>query len=160
VSTIQVLPTILDLLVETKSLSPTAEQAARDLIANYEGASLLRIVPPEANESQGSSQQDWQFVVMNPGRAMVGVRSRQHKDWRLIVPVLANVVWRFTDLVSDPTEADAVVGFDYVDFLARVEQIHGLQAAQWAEEAAFVTRWWVEENNKKWEYGPYASQIP
>ncbi|KAK9781137.1 putative Alkaline-phosphatase-like protein [Seiridium cardinale] len=38
----QILPTILDLLVETKSLSTAEERAVHDLLHNYEGQSLLR----------------------------------------------------------------------------------------------------------------------
>jgi arylsulfatase A-like enzyme len=172
ISSIEILPTILDLLLETGSLSTGAGQAARDLIANYEGQSLIRklrhnVAPNEAEKGSdearpagdnGVSLGNWQFIVMNPGRAMVGVRDARQKSWRLVAPVIENVAWRFTDLDSDPTEASPVMGFEFSHFLKQIEELHGIEAATWTEEAAFVTRWWVEENSKRWRYGPYAGQ--
>ncbi|KAK1966591.1 sulfatase [Colletotrichum sublineola] len=163
VSAQQILPTILDLLIETGSLSKPASKAASDLLHNYEGQSLIRPVkksrpgtvyqrtplsPPEVG--------NWQFTVINPGRAMVGVRDARRKAWRLVVPVVDNIEWRFTDAEKDPRDADPVLGFELTDFLAKVEEAHGPDAARWVEEAAFIARWWVEENSKRWQYGPYA----
>ncbi|KAK0389003.1 hypothetical protein NLU13_2580 [Sarocladium strictum] len=168
VSTVQILPTILDLLVESKSLSHKKARAAQDLRENFEGTSLLRGAKGTDQPAKGGDQKKeessysqnvgkWQFVVMNPGRAMVGVRHADHKDWRLVVPVLANVVWRFTDISADPREQHPTVNFDFRHLLATVEKEHGVEAAKWVEEAAFVARWWVEENSKRWQYGQYAS---
>lgn len=42
VVSLQIVPTVLDLLAETESLSPGARAAALDLARNYEGQSLLR----------------------------------------------------------------------------------------------------------------------
>lgn len=170
VSAIQIVPTVLDLLINTGSLHPAASQAARDLLANYEGQSLIRplrgSVPEKGGESAGAvpdeqhhAVADWQFTVMNPGRAMVGVRDARHAHWRLVVPVVDNIAWRFTDLSSDRTEAHPVLGFDFAGFLGEVEAMHGLEQARWAEEAAFVARWWVEENSRRWRYGPYSSDF-
>ncbi|GKT41683.1 phosphoglycerol transferase I [Colletotrichum spaethianum] len=171
VSSQQILPTVLDLLIETGSLSKPAKRAASDLLHNYEGQSLIRPVhkarPATANRDteQPSSSADstplevanWQFTVINPGRAMLGVRDARHKSWRIVVPVLDNVEWHFTDIAMDPREAEPVLGFEFAEFLVKIEQTHGKDAASWAEEAAFIARWWVEENNKRWRYGPYAS---
>lgn len=162
VSTMDLLPTILDLLRESGSLSEGSSAAAGDLLANYEGQSLIRnIADQDADKSDvlhrvPTSKGNWQFIVMNPGRAMLGVRDRRQKDWYMVVPVIHNVEWRFTDLATDPTDMNAVQSFDFKQFIANVEEEHGQKAAVWAEEAAFVARWWVEENNKRWEYGPYA----
>ncbi|KND88291.1 hypothetical protein TOPH_07091 [Tolypocladium ophioglossoides CBS 100239] len=162
VSSLQILPTVLDLLLETGSLSKSASQAARDLVHNYEGQSLVRSLRKQATVTEATNQTgqlvtDWQYTVINPGRAMVGVRDSLHEHWRLVVPVVDNVEWHFTDLSSDPIEAHPVVGFEFLAFLASVEQKHGIDAARWVEEAAFAARWWVEENSKRWRYGPYAS---
>lgn len=166
VSTMEILPTVLDLLRETGSLSKASAKAAGDLLENYEGQSLIRklrdssygVTPTEQQDKgqPGSELHNWQFVVMNPGRAMVGVRDRRHKTWRLVVPVIHNVEWQFNDLEMDPTDTNSVQGFDFGSFLRKVEQRHGVAQAHWAEEAAFVARWWVEDNNRRYEYGPYA----
>ncbi|KAF3060623.1 hypothetical protein CFAM422_010892 [Trichoderma lentiforme] len=42
VSSIQILPTILDLLIETKSLSLSEARAAHDMVQKYEVQSLMR----------------------------------------------------------------------------------------------------------------------
>lgn len=150
----QILPTILDLLRETGSLSESQSQAASDLVQNYEGQSLIRALHASSNET---SQGNWQFSVINPGRAMLSIRDARYPDWFLIVPIIDNVEWQFTNLMTDPTGAQTVLGFDFVTFMYSVEQSHGVDAAKWVEEAAFMARWWVEENGKRWRYGPYAT---
>ncbi|EFQ30776.1 sulfatase [Colletotrichum graminicola] len=163
VSAQQILPTILDLLIETGSLSKPATAAASDLLKNYEGQSLIRPVkksrPGTAYEGSPLPPVEignWHFTVINPGRAMVGVRDARRKSWRLVVPVVDNIEWRFTDVEKDPRDMDPVLGFELTDFLAKVEATYGPEPARWVEEAAFITRWWVEENSKRWQYGPNA----
>ncbi|KND92031.1 hypothetical protein TOPH_03367 [Tolypocladium ophioglossoides CBS 100239] len=87
---------------------------------------------------------------------MLAVRDGRQPNWRLIVPVVDNIEWRFTDLGSDPHEQEPVVSFGFWSLLHSVERRHGREAAEWVEEAAFMARWWVEENSKRWRYGPYA----
>lgn len=164
ISTQQILPTVLDLLIETGSLSGPATQAARDLLYNYEGQSLLRparkTLSGAANHSADhpsspAEAANWQFTNINPGRAMLGVRDARHKFWRMVVPVVDNVEWHFTDVSRDQREADPVLGFEFGEFQGRVAEAHGEEAARWVEEAAFVARWFVEENSRRWRYGPY-----
>ncbi|KAI5464970.1 sulfatase [Mariannaea sp. PMI_226] len=173
VSSQQILPTILDLLIETDSLSDPGTQAAKDLVRNYEGQSLIRPVrksktfgkaidestlPTSTEVPTSSTVANWHFTAINPGRAMLGIRDARHNDWRLVVPTVDNNEWRFTDIIKDPREAKPVLAFEFSTFLKKVEEEHGEDAARWVEEAAFVTRWWVEENNKRWRYGlRYAS---
>ncbi|WYZ43648.1 hypothetical protein EsH8_VII_000084 [Colletotrichum jinshuiense] len=171
VSSQQILPTVLDLLIETESLSKPATQAARDLLHNYEGQSLIRPVHKawldtanrDIRDSDSSTNStsleiaNWHFTVINPGRAMLGVRDARHKSRRIVIPVLDNIEWHFTDVTKDPREAEPVLGFDFTDFIVKIEKAHGEDVARWAEEAAFVARWWVEENSKRWRYGPYAA---
>lgn len=152
VTSIQILPTILDLLVETGSLAQEHSRVARSLAArSYEGQTMIRDLRKESKSGQG----DWQFTVINPGRAMVSVRDARQPHLRLVVPVIDNIEWRFTDLSSDPTEETPVQGFEFLSFLHSVEQARGIEIARWVEEAAFVSRWWVEDNSKRWRYGPY-----
>ncbi|POR33133.1 Uncharacterized protein TPAR_06661 [Tolypocladium paradoxum] len=162
VSSLQILPTVLDLLLETRSLSKPASQAARDLVHNYEGQSLVRPLRKQATATTTTNQAgqlvaDWQYTVINPGRAMLGVRDPRYEHWRLVVPVVDNIEWQFTDLSSDTIEAHPVVGFEFLEFLKSVERKHDIDAARWVEAAAFAARWWVEENSKRWRYGPYAN---
>jgi hypothetical protein len=149
VVSLQILPTILDLLLETGSLSNSESEAARALVRSYEGQSLLR---PLRKFSGQTGQGNWQYTVINPGGAMLSVRDARYPKWRLIFPLADDTEWRFTDLSSDPHEEKQTLSFDFPSFLRCVEGERGNEAARWAEEAAFVTGWWVEENNKRWRY--------
>lgn len=153
VESLQILPSILDLLLETGSLSEPQSQAAHDLVRNYEGQSLIRPLRKFSNET-GEGHAYWQFTVMNPGRAMLAVRDARQPNWRLVVPAVENVEWRFTDLGPDPHEDEPTISFGFFSFLRKVEDKHGIKAAEWAEEAAFIARWWVEENRKRYRYDP------
>lgn len=170
VSTMEILPTILDLLRETGSLTNAASAAAGDLLANYEGQSLIRTLrhsairprPLGGASTTGSLRvedeimSNWQFIVMNPGRAMVGIRDKRRKHLSLVVPVIKNVFWRFNDLTHDPTDTNPIEAFNFATFLHEIEKRYSKTEAEWAEEAAFVVRWFVDENNKRWRYGEYA----
>ncbi|KHN97941.1 sulfatase domain protein [Metarhizium album ARSEF 1941] len=152
VTSLQILPTIMDLLVETGSLGPEHSRVVKSLTAgSYEGQTMIRRVRKSSETGQG----DWQFTVINPGRAMVSVRDARQPHLRLVVPVIDNVEWRFTNLGADPTEEVPVQGFEFVSFLHSVEQMHGMGIARWVEEAAFISRWWIEDNSRRWRYGPY-----
>lgn len=155
VTSLQILPTILDLLIETGSLSGPNAEAAKQLAANYEGQSMIRNLLKSHKDGE-NAQPDWQFTVINPGGPMVGVREPSHDGWRLIVPILENVEWRFTNLKDDPAESDPILGFGFPSFLSMVHKKRGEEEAKWVEKAAFATRWWVEENRKRWRQGKYA----
>ncbi|KAF4969167.1 hypothetical protein FSARC_3543 [Fusarium sarcochroum] len=145
----QVLPTILDLLLETGSLDDVSRQAAADLVGNYEGQSLLRPLQLVNNET---GQGYWQFTVVNPGRAMLNVRDARHPERHLVVPLINNVEWRLSDISVDPFEKNAIQAFDYTSFVQAVETRWGREWAEWVEEGAFMTRWHVQDNSKRWRY--------
>ncbi|KAF4507688.1 hypothetical protein G6O67_004160 [Ophiocordyceps sinensis] len=149
VISVQVLPTILDLLVESGSLSKSSSQAARDLMRNYEGQSLIR---PARLFPAAKGQGSWQFSLINPGGVMLGVRDARRPDWRLIVPIVGNTEWRFSDLASSPHETNTTVAFDFNTLYKKLVRGHSLEAAKWAGEAAVVTSWLVEENARRWRY--------
>ncbi|KAM3460263.1 hypothetical protein NHJ6243_006081 [Beauveria neobassiana] len=149
VQSLQILPTILDLLLETRSLPDEAFQAAADLLGLYEGQSLIG---PIHTESRKTGQPNWQFIVMNSGKATLGVRSARDPAWRLVVPLVEDMEWRFTNLEDSPNETEEIVDFGYTSFLGTIEEIHGKGAAVWAEEAAFLARWWVDENRRRYRY--------
>lgn len=154
VSSSQILPTILDMLLETKSLDKTSSRAANDLVNNYEGQSLIRPLQFSSNET---GEGNWQFVVINPGRGMVSVRDTRDPEWNFVAPLVENVEWGLTNIHDDPREQHTVQAMSFNAFLQDVEQTFGVERAKWAEEAAFKVRWWFEDNNKRWRYGLYAA---
>ncbi|KAL6835478.1 hypothetical protein V8C40DRAFT_234476 [Trichoderma camerunense] len=146
VSSIQILPTILDLLTETESLSLSEARAAHDMVRNYESQSLLRLLQ---KFSKITGQGGWQFTVMNPGGLTIAVRDARQPNWRLIVPVFSKYEWRFTDLETDPNEQAPLLSYGYKANLRSVEAKFGSDAAMGVEEAAAVTRGWTDENYKR-----------
>lgn len=163
VTNVQILPTILDLLLETDSLSPKSANAAKDLVRNYEGQSMIRSMKYDTQDNSVKTEDpspypDWQFTNVNPGYSMVGVRDTTHKDWRMVVPVIDNQEWQFSNIADDPREQNTVKEFDFSGFIAKVNSMRGAEAARWAEEAAFAARYFVEENRKRWRYGEYSDK--
>ncbi|KAL6831483.1 alkaline-phosphatase-like protein [Trichoderma sp. SZMC 28015] len=137
VSSIQNLPTVLDLLIETKSLLLSEAGAAHDTVRNYESQSLLR---PLQKLPKTTGRVGWPFTGCSPA------------NWRLIAPVFGNYEWRFTDLETDPHGQAPLLSYDYKANLQSVEAKFGSDAAMWAEEVAAVTQWWTDENYKRWRY--------
>ncbi|OAR05000.1 hypothetical protein LLEC1_02750 [Akanthomyces lecanii] len=144
-----ILPTILDLLIETGSLGDTDTHAARDLVKNYEGQSLIR---PLHSHGESPDVGGWQFTVMNPGRATLSVRDARHPDWRVVIPIVSDIEWRFTNTKDDKHEDAPIVDFGYPEFLNKVQEAFGEDTAMWVEEATFVSRWWVDDNARRWRY--------
>ncbi|KHN94121.1 sulfatase domain protein [Metarhizium album ARSEF 1941] len=150
VTAMSVAPTILDLLIETGSLSMPQQRAARDLLGNYEAPSLIRSLEGRAPDAE----QRWQLTAVSPSGQGVSVRSMDEPRWRLVAPLIEDLEWLFGDLEDDPHEDDPIRSFDFAKLLQAVEEKYGTEAAEWAEEAAFVTRWWVKENHERWRYSP------
>lgn len=147
VQSLQILPTILDLLLETGSLADETTKATEDLLSLYEGQSLIR---PIHDESDETGHPNWQFTVMNPGKATLSVRSPRAPAWRLVIPVVEDVEWRFTNVEESPNEMEAIVAFGFAAFLDAIKEKYGTEAAEWAEQGSFMARWWVQENRKRY----------
>ena len=144
----QIVPTVLDLLVESGSLGPEGTKATRDLRGQYEGQSMIRPLVPEKE----SHIQDWQFSVMNTGGSLIAVRSAAHPDYRLVIPLVDDLEWRFTHVGEDPAEEHPVKHFALVDMAASLERRFGKDAVDWLRDAAHVTEWWVTENWRRYGY--------
>ncbi|CEJ89622.1 hypothetical protein VHEMI05457 [[Torrubiella] hemipterigena] len=149
VNSIQIVPTILDLLLSTNSLSKPQAKAATDLVHNYEGQSLIR---PMKMVSDNSGQGAWQFSVMNTGRAQLAIRDGRHPEWRIVVPIVDNIAWRFTDVAKNPHEIETIEDFGFMAFIEKVTSKAGSEAGAWIQEAAFVAKWWVDDNARRYRY--------
>lgn len=148
VTSIQILPTILDLLRESGSLDKNGEKAIKDLLPMYEGQSIIR---PIINETE--STKNWQFTVMNTGGSMVAMRSAG-EPYRLVVPLVPEVEWRFTNLEVDPHETKFMKAFDLETMKGAVGMKFGSEATHWITEAAHAAQWWVADNWRRYEYSP------
>lgn len=149
VSLNQILPTILDLLISSSSLPSSSASAASDILSLYEGQSLIR---PQRTESS-AGHPGWQFQVMNTGGTWLSMRSTT-KPYRLVVPLVPDIEWRFSDLGSDPNEKHAILKFGAKEFAKAVKYRYGGEAEEWVRDAAMVAKWWVKENWRRWRYVP------
>jgi hypothetical protein len=149
---IQILPTILDLLLATYSIRGPARVAAHDLMQNYEGQSLLR---PLLASSPQTGQANWQFSVVGADRPAVSVRDARQPAWQLVVPGSDDDAdWRFANTKADPSEETPLATTSLAELVWAVRKSHGGTAASWVDEAALMASWWVKDGRKRWLYHP------
>ncbi|CAG7952378.1 unnamed protein product [Penicillium salamii] len=149
----QIVPTIIDLLIESSSLSTDSTRSARDLRSLYEGQSLIR---PQVVEEDG--RESWQFTVMNTGGSWLSVRSAARPDFRLVIPLVNDVEWRFSDLSKDPDELSPIERFSLVDLATTIKADYDDETLNWLYNAAYVANWWVLENWDRWKFSPEAEK--
>jgi hypothetical protein len=145
-TSISILPTILDLLINTKSLNKRDTEAASDLIHEYEGQSLLR---PYRTKIHG--RQAWNFSIINAGGAMLSVASAA-VPYRLILPLNDGHSYVFANDMEDPAELQLIEDWTELDLLKQVRRVHGEQVAAWASESIRISRWWVNEVKQIWNF--------
>ncbi|KAJ5201829.1 uncharacterized protein N7498_006492 [Penicillium cinerascens] len=145
-TSMSVVPTILDLLVQTKSLNDKDSTAALDLINEYEGQSLIR---PYLATHNG--RQAWNFGIINAGGTMLSVGSAA-VPYRLILPLTEDFEFVFSNLDTDPDELHPLRGWSAQKLITRVKSKYGEKAGQWVDEAEKVGRWWVAERKRLWNF--------
>jgi hypothetical protein len=90
---------------------------------------------------------------MNTGETWLAMRSAA-RPYRLVVPLISDVEWRFTDLERDPYELNPTLEFDLGSLAKVVGGRYDDDAAQWINDAAHVASWWVKENWRRYGYDP------
>ncbi|CEJ92641.1 hypothetical protein VHEMI08279 [[Torrubiella] hemipterigena] len=98
------------------------------------------------------------FAIVSPSSPMVAARYTRFRELRLVVPIIENETWSFSNFTDNPLEEHAVLGTEYRSFMVAVENRYGKAAAEWVEEGAFIVRWWLDDQKKRWRYGPYHEQ--
>jgi hypothetical protein len=149
-TSLSILPTILDLLINTGSLNEKDQSAASDLIHDYEGQSLIR---PYKTIHNG--RRAWNFGIINGGASMLSMTSAD-APWRIVIPLDDSTQYRFTDLKTDPLERRAVERWTLEQLEIAVENKYGEEASIWAAEADAVSKWWGPERKRLWGYDPSA----
>lgn len=147
-TSLSIIPTILDLLVQSQSLDEKDSAIASSLLPEYQGQSLLR---PFRNERPDDGQLVWNFALINGGGAILAITST-NAPYRLILPLKEEFNYRFTNLEKDPGEAHPLEGWSIPRLVDRIRRDHGDQAATWLIEAEMVGRWWVAEQKRIWDY--------
>lgn len=145
-TSMSVVPTVLDLLIQTKSLNKMDSAAALDLMNEYEGQSLIR--PYQATRN---GRQAWNFGIINAGGTMLSVGSAA-VPYRLILPLTRDFEYVFSNLHVDPDELSPLREWSIGRLVTQVKRQHGDHAGQWVTEAAQVGRWWVRERKRLWNH--------
>ncbi|PNS14425.1 hypothetical protein CAC42_3711 [Sphaceloma murrayae] len=148
-NSLQVMPTILDLLIETNSLQGTDRAAAQDLRDNFEAQSMLR---PQRQEHPVTGRGQWHFAIINPGGSSLTVRDARRPEWHMVVPLKDDATWQLADLERDPLGLAPTKGLEFDSFVQKVKKSFGPEIGSWVEEAAEVAGWWIVENKKRWRY--------
>lgn len=145
-STLNIVPTIVDLLRSTGSLDSKDTAIADELIHEYQGQSLIRPYKPKEGNRRA-----WNFHVINIGAGMMAVTSAD-THWRMVLPVQKTFEFRFTDLGSDPEEASPTTAWDPEQLTEAVDKQYGPEAAKWAKEAIDIARWHTIEQQRLWRW--------
>src|SRR6478752_2761998 len=122
-TSISILPTILDLLINTSSLNRKDMTIASDLLHDYEGQSLIR-----PYKSSRNGRRAWNFGVINSGASMLSVTSAD-APWRFVIPLDRASQWRFTDLKNDPLELEPLEKWSMEQLVGDVRNLYGEEAS-------------------------------
>jgi arylsulfatase A-like enzyme len=150
-----ILPTVLDLLLETDSLPEPAANLARDILPSYQGHSLIRDldfrVKTADNATARAFFQPFHFSAINPGGSLLAI-SDASTPYRLVLPLCSTIPLRFTDISTDPHEWEPTTAWTMAELRAQLKVKYGARASQWAQLAEELGRWWVWNQREKWGY--------
>ncbi|XHG00843.1 hypothetical protein AWENTII_004257 [Aspergillus wentii] len=147
-TSLSIIPTILDLLVQSESLDEQDSVVASALVPEFQGQSLIR---PFRNEREEDGQPLWNMALINGGGSILGITSA-NSPYRLILPLKEEFNFRFTNLEKDPGETRPIQAWTVNHLVSLVTKDHGREAAAWLEEAEQVGTWWVAEQKRLWDY--------
>lgn len=146
-TSLTILPTILDLLVQTKSLNKQDREVASAILPEYQGQSVIR---PFKNERE-DGMAVWNMGLINSGGSVMAITSTT-SSFRLVLPLKDEFAYRFTNLAKDPGEVHPVRAWTMSRLRSLLTAEYGVEAAAWADEAEKVGRWWVNEQKRIWDY--------
>jgi arylsulfatase A-like enzyme len=168
-TSISIIPTILDLLVQSGSLDARDSEIASSLLPEYQGQSLIRPFVPAIGKSTNSRSKDahsprpihkhqdshiqrvWNLGLINAGGSMVSVTSAD-TPYRLILPIREGFEYVFTHLDEDPGELHPMKTWTLSELVGEVSSKFGEDPASWLEDAEQVGKWYVNEQRRIWGY--------
>tara|TARA_R110002003_G_scaffold145_13_gene13448 strand:+ start:2483 stop:5008 length:2526 start_codon:yes stop_codon:yes gene_type:complete len=151
---LSILPTILDLLLETDSLPEPAADVAKEILPKYLGNSLVRELDYRVITANGSAEaffKPFHFSAINPGGSLLAI-SDASTTFRLIFPLCSTIPLRFTDISSDPQEMNPITAWTPGELSEIIKVRHGVRAMEWVQLAEELGRWWVWKQREKWGY--------
>lgn len=152
---LSIIPTVLDMLLQTDSLPEPSIDVAKTLLPRYQGNSLIRDLNYTVQTADGGVGkaffEPFHFSAINPGGSLLAI-SDASTTFRLAFPLCSSIPLRFTDISTDPTESDPVIAWTMDELAAIIKVKHGVKAKQWAELAQELGRWWFWDQHSKWGY--------
>lgn len=181
-TSVSIIPTILDLLVQSHSLDSRDTEIASALLPEYQGQSLIR---PFISTAKGDPNQPLGPPFDEPPpppdshhdpppgppphKPLDGSRSAWNfglingggsivsvtaadSPYRLILPLKDTFEYGFSHLGKDPGELHRMSGWTLDTLASSVKSKHGEEAAEWVRLADRVGRWWVNEQIRIWGY--------
>ncbi|KAF4975747.1 hypothetical protein FZEAL_7524 [Fusarium zealandicum] len=145
-TTVSVLPTVLDLLINSGSLNKKDTNIASDLVQDYEGQSLIR---PYKTSDNG--RRAWNFVVVNSGAGMLAVTSAD-VPWKLTMPMNKVFEYTLTNPSIDRLELSPLFAWSAEQLVVDARNTYGEEAAKWVEEAVPIAQWWSLERQRLWRH--------
>ncbi|RKK66308.1 hypothetical protein BFJ69_g15511 [Fusarium oxysporum] len=131
-TSISILPTILDLLINTGWLNRKGMAVASDLIHDFEGQFLIG---PYKSSQDG--RRAWNFGAVNSVTSMLSVTSAG-APWRLVIPLDRASQWRFTNLKIDQLELAPLEKWSIERLVGDARTFYSEEALQWIVEADAV----------------------
>ncbi|KAJ5748775.1 uncharacterized protein N7511_010471 [Penicillium nucicola] len=173
---LSIIPTILDLLVQSNSLDERDSEIASALLPEYQGQSLLRPFlasmeepsqtrhgdhrepEPESSQFEARSHPEspakrsvWNMGLINAGGSMLSVTTAS-VPYRLVLPLKEGFEYSFTHLGEDPNEDHPIKDWTLKLLIEEVTPKYGEEAAAWLSDAEKVGKWWVTEQKRIWGY--------
>lgn len=155
-TSLSIIPTILDLLIQTRSLNGADRRVAEHLIHEYQGQSLIR---PFRSEHHG--RRPWNMGLINSGGSLLSVTTAG-RPYRLVVPIQSGAdrnhqnekvfPYRFTHTDRDPAEKAALEAWTVQGLQQPVMEAYGAEAMNWVDDASRMAQWWVTEQKRIWNY--------
>jgi hypothetical protein len=96
---------------------------------------------------------------MNTGGTWLSVRSAARPQFRLVIPLINDVEWRFSDLIEDPNEEEPIMRFNLVDMTNTIRKKYDDEVLRWLFDAVYVSNWWVNENWDRYRFNPAPKNV-
>lgn len=167
---LSIIPTVLDMLVQSGSLNSRDAEIASAVLPEYQGQSLIRPFTSHIRENGGlqsdevkheRSRRDdienlqtksvWNFGLINAGGAMLSVTAAD-TPYRLILPIKDDFEYVFTHLGEDPGEVSPSKSWSFSEIVEEAGSKFGNEAATWLEDAEKVGKWYVNDQRRIWGY--------
>lgn len=164
-TSLSIIPTILDMLVQSHSLDSRDSEIASALLPEYQGQSLIRPFLSSIDDSSANERRDprkhehampstryqWNFGIINGGGSMLSITTAD-LPYRLVLPLKNEFEYAFSHLGKDPGELQVDKAWSISSLVSEVSAKYEPEAVEWLKNANKVGKWWVSQQRRIWGY--------